>query len=116
MGAFAFALVACSPATPTGFRDYAGHWTSNSNAPLSQGITGLDIEQNDRMLSGTMYLSGRALQGSGALTARGFKMSFPAENPEFVVNADAPKDDTLHLRLDIAVSGQRIDATLARTR
>lgn len=115
MASFTMLLVACTPTTPA-FRDYAGHWTSTSEAPLSQLITGLDIEQNDRMLSGTMYLSGRSLEGAGALTAQGFTMSFPAENPEFIVRGAPPKGDTLSLTLDVAASDQRIDARLSRSR
>lgn len=68
------------------------------------------------MLSGTIYLSGRSLAGSGALTSRGFTMSFPASNPEFVVHGVPPSGDTLRLTLDVATSGQRIDAKLSRLR
>jgi hypothetical protein len=95
---------------------FAGRWTNDGPAPLSQMITGLDLRRAGGGYSGTLFLSGRYLEGVGAERDGELSMRFPAGNDTISVRAAPLPDGRLAVVFDPPGSTERITATLTRTR
>ncbi len=69
------------PATRLG--EPTGRWTNLGPTPLTDLITGLELTGSDTALTGSLFLSGRALQGSGSFSGNELVMRFPSGSGEF---------------------------------
>ena len=95
-------------------QSFVGRWTNEGPAPLSQGITGLDIRRRGEGYSGTLFLSGRAVDGSGGVRDGQLMMRFPTPDGAFAVSATLQSDSTVSVSFTPSRAKGPIAATLTR--
>jgi hypothetical protein len=110
---------ACSGKASSGAADspaFAGHWTNDGPAPLSQMITGLELRRGAAGYRGTLFLSGRSLEGTGVVHDGELSMRFPTAGDTFTVRGIVLPDGGMSVTLVPPRSTDQVSATLTRTR
>jgi hypothetical protein len=72
-----------SPMASGRVESVTGHWTNLGSTPLADMVTGLRVSGADNALTGSLYLSGRVLEGAGSYDGERLVMRFPSGGNSF---------------------------------